>query len=105
MKLLKNSTNPHLSFLIFHRTRTSRIAWCLVKKEISIMDPAGFQAMLQTQEQILVEAQRKTGQKATNKASRQQLQVRFAQKVSDTVNALRNPIFDLMISLIQETTT
>jgi len=70
------------------------------------MDPAGFQAMLQSQAQILVEAQRKKGQKAKNKASRQQLQMRFAQKVSWWIPSMLYEILsDLMSSLIQGTTT
>jgi len=61
---------------------TFLISLALTTKEIFIMDPAGFEAMLHTQQQILVDAQRQKGQRATNKPSRQQLQMRFAQKVS-----------------------
>jgi len=47
------------------------------------MDSSRLAAMLQVQEQILIEAQRRKGQKPTDKASRLQLQMNFApQKVS-----------------------
>jgi hypothetical protein len=47
------------------------------------MDPAAIAAMLKAQEQILGDAQRRKGQKPTNKASRLLLQMSFApQKVS-----------------------